>query len=282
MAEPQESRSAEAIAAHLIAAYDRAAFVNRIATHEPDFGVDTAYEVLQHIERDRHRRGWRPVGRKIGFTNQTIWARYGVSGPMWARMWDRTVRFATAGAAEVGLDDFVQPRIEPEVVFGLRDAVAAGGEPLRLLSSVEWMAAGFEIVQCPFPDWRFDAAECTAAFGLHGALVVGTPTPLRDLDLARLATTLAAFTLTLSRAGRVVERGNGANVLGSPALALDYLARELGGQTRFEPLAAGEIVTTGTLTDAQPVNAGDRWSSDYGDLGVESLSVTFTTSTARP
>ena len=96
------------------------------------------------------------------------------------------------------------------------------------------------------------------------------------VDLATLADTLATFTLTLCRAGEVVERGSGANVLGSPVLALDFLTTMLAGQEQFAPLAAGEIVTTGTLTDAQPIEPGDEWTSDYGALELEGLTVTFT------
>ena len=81
--------------------------------------------------------------------------------------------------------------------------------------------------------------------------------------------------VTLSKDGTVVDRGKGANVLDSPALALVHLARVLAGQPQFPPLAAGEIVTTGTVTDAWPVAAGETWSSDYGDLGIEGLSITF-------
>jgi 2-oxo-3-hexenedioate decarboxylase len=271
--------SISAIAARLIAAYDTRSVIDRMVTTEPDFDVPAAYAVLHEIERDRHARGWQPAGRKIGFTNQTIWERYGVSGPMWARMWDRTVIAAVDGVAEVALEPFVQPRIEPEVVFGIAASPPTGsGDPAALLSCVEWMAAGFEIVQCHFAEWRFDAAECTAAFGLHGALVVGNRRSLRDrdpVDLAALADTLATFTLTLCRAGEVVERGSGANVLGSPVLALDFLTTMLAGQEQFAPLAAGEIVTTGTLTDAQPIEPGDVWASDYGALELEGLTVTF-------
>ena len=49
----------------------------------------------------------------------------------------------------------------------------------------------------------------------------------------------------------------------------------LAGQPQFPPLAAGEIVTTGTLTDAWPVAPGEIWASDYGTLGLEGLTVTF-------
>jgi 2-keto-4-pentenoate hydratase len=81
--------------------------------------------------------------------------------------------------------------------------------------------------------------------------------------------------VTLSRGDTVVDRGIGANVLDSPALALGHLARLLAGQPAFPPLAAGEIVTTGTVTDAWPVAAGETWSSDYGALGIEGLTVAF-------
>jgi 2-oxo-3-hexenedioate decarboxylase len=268
--------SPAAIAKRLIHAYDTQTAVEPISASAPDFDVAAAYEVLQHIEADRHARGWQPVGRKIGFTNQTIWEPYGVAGPMWARMWDRTVTNASDGAAAVALDDFVQPRIEPEVVFGLAAPVAPGGTPEDLLPCVEWLAAGFEIVQCHFAGWRFNAAECTASFGLHGVLVVGTPIPVADRDLATLIDALATFTATLSRDGAIVEQGCGANVLGSPVLALDHLAQTLAGQPQFAPLAAGEIVTTGTLTDAHPVASGQGWASDYGSLDLEGLTITFT------
>ena len=81
--------------------------------------------------------------------------------------------------------------------------------------------------------------------------------------------------MTLSRGGAVVDRGVGANVLGSPALALAHLARLLAEQPQFSPLAAGEIVTTGTITDAWPVAPGEAWSSDYGALGLTGVTLTF-------
>ncbi len=264
-----------AIAERLIAAYDTAATLAPITASRPGFSVDEAYAVLGEIEARRRAAGWRPLGRKIGFTNRTLWDRYGVWQPMWAHVWDRTVHIAKQGRASLARRPFVQPRIEPEVVFKLKAPVAISENPFEVLESVEWIAAGFEIVQSHFPDWRFTAADCTAAFGLHGALVVGTPLPVTDANRAEIAETLPVFTASLSRGGHLVERGCGANVLDSPALALVHLARVLSGQPQFPPLAAGEIVTTGTLTDAWPVKPGETWSSGYGELGLEGLTVTF-------
>jgi 2-oxo-3-hexenedioate decarboxylase len=266
-----------AIAGRLIAAYDRATKIPPITQADPGFDVPAAYEVLREIEnRRRIVQGWEPVGRKIGFTNTTIWSRYGVHQPMWAHVWAHSVRYAKNGHATLGLKPFVQPRIEPEVVFRLRAGVAPTSDPLAALRCVEWIAPGFEIVQCHFPDWKFTAADCTAAFGLHGALIVGTPIPVTNRNRAALAAALPTFALTLRRGRTVVERGVGSNVLGGPAHALAHLARLLAAQPQFAPLAAGEIVTTGTVTDAWPVAPGQTWSSDYGALGIGGVTVTFT------
>jgi 2-keto-4-pentenoate hydratase len=269
------SADLKTIADRLIAAYDTATALPPITAGAPQFSVADGYAVLADIEKRRRAQGWRPAGRKIGFTNRTIWPRYGVYQPMWAHVWTHTVHFAADNKAVLPLHSFVQPRIEPEVVFKLKGPVPLTDDPLALLGSVEWIAPGFEIVQSHFPDWKFKAPDCAAAFGLHGALVVGTPVAVNDANRATLAAALPTFAVTLSRGGAVVDRGVGSNVLGSPALALAHLARLVEGQAGTPKLAAGEIVTTGTVTDAWPVAPGESWSSDYGALGIKGLALSF-------
>ena len=266
----------EAAADRLIAAYDAATTVPPIIADAPDFSVADGYAVLHVIEARRRAQGWRPVGRKIGFTNRTIWPRYGVYQPMWAHVWSHTVHFAADGHSSLPLSAFVQPRIEPEVVFKLKAPLPQTDDPLALLAAVEWMAPGFEIVQSHFPDWKFTAADCTAAFGLHGALVVGSPVAVDSTNRAAIAAVLPSFQVTLSRGLTVVDLGVGANVLDSPALALAHLARLLAEQPLSPKAAAGEIVTTGTITDAWPVTAGEVWTSGYGALALKGLTLRFT------
>jgi 2-oxo-3-hexenedioate decarboxylase len=262
-----------AIADRLIAAYDAAAMLPPITASAPEFSVTDAYLVLGEIEKRRRGQGWQAVGRKLGFTNRTIWSRYNVRQPLWAHVWSQTVHFAPNGEASLALQSFVQPRIEPEVVFKLNASIPVTDDPLTVLSCVEWIAPGFEIVQSHFPDWKFSAPDCTAAFGLHGALVVGAPMAVTDANRARLAAALPKFRLTLLRNNTVVDRGNGSNVLDSPALALVHLARLLADQPQAPPLASGEIVTTGTITDAWPIARDEIWSSNYGALGIDGLTL---------
>ncbi|MGI8896143.1 MAG: hypothetical protein ACR2HE_10930, partial [Casimicrobiaceae bacterium] len=89
------------IADELVAAYDGVSMLAPITAARPAFDVADAYAVLAEIEKRRCREGWQPAGRKIGFTNRTIWPRYGVYQPMWARIWTHTVHHATEGRASL-------------------------------------------------------------------------------------------------------------------------------------------------------------------------------------
>lgn len=260
-----------AVADRLIEAYDRAHTIDPITASDSCFDVPAAYGVLREIHARRVASGWQSIGRKVGFTNRTIWARYGVNRPMWAHVYSNTVHRAPDGTASLSVSRFVQPRIEPEIVFGVKGPVPTVGDARAVLDAVEWIAAGFEVVQSHFPDWKFQAPDCTAAFGLHGALVVGPVTALDDRARDRLATELADFDVVLHRGDDIVDRGRGCYVLDSPALALQHLACVLESQPEAPALRAGELVTTGTLTDAWPLAPGTRWRSDYGTLGVAGI-----------
>jgi len=80
--------------------------------------------------------------------------------------------------------------------------------------------------------------------------------------------------VALMKEGRVVDRGVGANVLDGPLQALGYLVGLLAGED--EKLRPGEIVSTGTLTDAYPVAAGESWSSEFSGVALPGLNVRFT------
>jgi 2-oxo-3-hexenedioate decarboxylase len=117
-------------------------------------------------------RGERITGRKIGFTNREMWKAFGVESPIWGYTTTRTTR-ELADAQIVSLTDFSEPRIEPEIMFGLGAAPAPAMSDNTLLDCVEWIALGYEIVQSIFPDWKFAAADTVAANGLHGAMLIG-------------------------------------------------------------------------------------------------------------
>ncbi len=263
----------DALADEVLSLNDSGRIVAPFSERYPGLDAPAGYRAAARLHAERLARGWRLLGRKIGFTNRTIWPRYGVYEPMWGALYDRTVIFARADRATVALAGLAQPRIEPEICFGLKAAPPITHSADALLGAIEWIAHSVEIVQCHHPDWKLKIADCTADNGLHGRLVVGTPVPVRDVP--DLATRLPRLKVELRKGGAAVDRGVGANVLGSPLEALAFLVEILSRQSGAPPLATGEIVSTGTLTDAHPVAPGETWSTAFEGLPLNGLEVSF-------
>jgi 2-oxo-3-hexenedioate decarboxylase len=226
-----------------------------------NLSVETAYRSAAIIRDTRIARGEKVVGRKIGFTNRTIWDEYGVHAPIWGYVYDRTLHALKDGARAA---DLVEPRIEPEIIFGLGGAVGPDMRPAEIAERIAWVAHGFEIVQSIFPGWRFALADTVAGFGLHGGLWLGPRRAMAPEDVRKLET----FEIELFRNGDLVDRGRAANVLDGPLHALRYLAAVLRDDPDHAPLAAGEIVTTGTLTRAFPVAAGEVWTTRLAGIDL--------------
>jgi len=243
----------------------------------PGFSNDDGYDVARRVHRLRLARGEKPAGRKIGFTNTTIWALYDVHEPMWGTMYESTCVRAAGSAARCTLEryrTFCEPRIEPEIAFGLLRPVSSTESLEQILDGIEWIAHGFEIVHTHFPGWKFQAADTKADNGLHGAYFLGDPKSPKDMG-ANLIERLATFEVELMRDGEVRDRGTGANVLGSPLLALRHLLAVLEKDPHAQPLEPGEIITTGTLTDAQPVKPGETWTTRLEGLDLPGMTLAF-------
>ncbi len=206
-----------------------------------------------------------------------MWQQYGVSAPVWAYVYDRTVTFLedTRGSSTCSLHGFVNPKIEPEIIFHFHSAPPPGGDITAVLSCIDWVAHGFEMVQSHYPGWKFQAPDAIADGGLHARLLVGQPQAVGTLG-ADLQESLAAFTLALSEGGAARETGTGANVLGNPLAAVTHLMHVLAGQSPRLSLGAGEIVTTGTVTSAYAVQPGQTWQTVLNGIALPGLSVTFT------
>src|SRR5215216_5053362 len=80
------------VSRNLLSALDDRVQIAPISKQNPQFDIDAAYRVTAEIRRLREARGERVLGRKIGFTNRTIWPEYGVYAPIWGYVYDTTVR----------------------------------------------------------------------------------------------------------------------------------------------------------------------------------------------
>ena len=222
-------------------------------THQvADLDLDGAYRVGAALDRRLRERGYRRAGWKVGFTNKTIWPRFGLREPILGPVYDRTLRTATP-VAELSLARFCAPRIEVEVVFGIE---AEGGAPHWRQPC--WMALGFEVVDCHY-GWHLTPADAVADFALHGALVVGPRVHRAAPGFAEGVERLDQLEVRLSRDDEPVAEGRGSAVLGHPRAALAFVPRL---RSRFEnpPLPSGErAVSTGTMTALSQLSPGEHW-----------------------
>lgn len=223
----------------------------------PGFDLADAYRVVADIRRRREARGERVVGRKIGFTNAAAWAGYGIAAPIWNYLYDTATHELTHGFSLL-LGERPNIRLETEVALGLCDAPMPSMTEEELLSCIEWVALDFEVCTSIFPKWQFEVADA-AATGVHVALLLGPRHPI-DGSRGDWAACLQTFSVTLSEVAGARFDGGGAQVLGSPIKAFGQLVREL-DRYDGEPLRAGDVVTTGTLTAAPPAAAGELWRS---------------------
>jgi 2-oxo-3-hexenedioate decarboxylase len=107
-------------------------------------------------------------------------------------------------------------------------------------------------------------------------LLVGRRVPIAELarDADELHRILAGARVRLHKNGSLAEEGAGANVLDSPLQALQHFLVELRACPGATDVASGDIVTTGTWTDAWPVRAGETWTARF-DSPLPALQVAF-------
>jgi len=259
----------------LLAQHDPGRFWSKPLSARQGYDNLAAYKDALAVRALRMARAEQPRGYKIGFTNRTIWPRYNVFGPIWGTVWDTTLTFCSQHHV-LSLAGLCQPRIEPEIVFGFKKTPKTGATLDDIYQALDWIAPGFEVVQSHLLDWKFEATDTIADGGLHGRLIVGEKTAVDTVALSAqdLHAMLATSSVALYRDETQVEVGKGSNVLGSPLCALEHFLKELRACPGAADIQAGDVVTTGTWTDAYSVDSGQTWRASF-DMPVSSLALCF-------
>jgi 2-keto-4-pentenoate hydratase len=234
---------------------DRAA-IPPLSDGLPGLDVATGY-AIQAVTREAAGplAGW-----KLGATSRAKQAQVGVHEP---------VRGFLAGASALDLGEplvtaqLIQPRAEPEIVFVMgRDLSGPAVTAADVLAATAGLAAGIEILDSRFVDYRFTMPDVIADNTSAGRYVVGAPVPPDGIDL-RLAG------VVLEHNGEVTATAAGAAALGHPAAAVAWLVRALAAAG--DGLRAGQIVLSGGLTAAVPLRPGDVVVATIDRLGTVEL-----------
>ena len=266
----------DALALELTSAYAERRTLSTPPSTRDGLDLLTAYAVERELVRMRRSEGHATVGLKVGYANKAMWRVLKLETLVWAHMYDDTVRYAETNTATLSLARMISPKIEPEIVFKMKARLGRGtSDAAAVLDAVEWLALGFEIIDCPYADWKFQPADFVAAYGLHAALIIGEPRPVTTGSIPALAEQLPKFKVRLARDGQLVEEGSGRNSLRSPALCVAELVSAMAKQDGAEPLSVGDLVSSGTLTESTPIQPGATWSASVEGIDLPTFSLTL-------
>ena len=115
------------LANELLSAYSSGSAIETPpSARSTDFDLTSAYAVEAAFASQRIAAGHRVVGLKVGFANKAAWRILKLETLAWAHMYDDTVQYANGSSANFALPPHCSLKIEPEIVFKLKDPVTTG------------------------------------------------------------------------------------------------------------------------------------------------------------
>ena len=241
--------------------------IGLLTKRHPEMGLDDAYQVQKAIYRAKLAQGRRVIGWKIGLTSKAMQYALNIDIPDSGILFD-DMAFDTGATVPKGR--FIQPRIEAEIAFVMKDAIS-GADLTRedVLAATDFVAPAIEILDTRIvrqdPDTGatrkvYDTISDNAA---NAGVVLGAARHPADIDLRWIGA-------IVSRDGEVEETGLGAGVLNDPVESVVWLARRMAdyGQA-IEP---GQIILSGSFIRPVECPPGSEIAADFGGFGSVALS----------
>jgi 2-oxo-3-hexenedioate decarboxylase len=148
----------------------------------PELDLDIGYEIQDRNLEARLARGETLVGVKLGLTSRAKQQRMGVHVPLLAWLTDAMI---LPIGEPVPQSRLIHPRVEPEIVFVMRDRLAGPGVSCATaMAAVGSVWGGAEVIDSRYQDFKFTAGDVVADNASSGAYVTGpVGIPPAELDL---------------------------------------------------------------------------------------------------
>jgi len=260
---PLSKADIENVARALIEAEMRRQPINPIVDTYPHITIEEAYEIQRTIIKTKltTKRGLKVIGKKIGLTSKAMQKLFGVSEPDYGHL--LSSMYVEEGFS-IPMDQLIQPKIEAEIAFILKDELEGPGITVAdVLRATEGVMPALEIIDSRIRDWKIKIQDTIADNASSARFVLGgVIVPVKDLDLRFIG-------LLFEVNGEIVATATGAAVMGNPAIAVAWLANKLAEYG--EKLRAGEIILSGSLIAAVPVEKGIFVKATFSKLGSVSI-----------
>jgi 2-oxo-hept-3-ene-1,7-dioate hydratase len=234
-----------------------------LTLRHPDMGMDDAYAIQNAIYRAKLDEGRQVVGWKIGLTSKAMQYALGIDIPDSGILFDDMV---FEHGASVPAGRFIQPRIEAEIAFVMKDALAGANVTREaVLGATEYVAPAIEILDTRIVRMDKETGKTRTVFdtisdnAANAGIVLGAERHAVD------AFDLRWVGAIVSRNNEVEETGLGAGVLNDPVQSVVWLAQRMAqyGQS-IEP---GQVVIAGSFIRPVECPAGTDIHADFGTFG---------------
>lgn len=225
--------------------------------------VDEAYAIQLEQIRQKISQGAVVVGKKIGLTSAVMQQMFQVTEPDYGHLLNTMIAI---DGETIYLDSLIQPKLEFEIAFVLkRDLKGTNISENDVIQATDYIVPALEVIDSRIADWKITFEDTVADNGSSAmAIIGGQPTKLEKVDLEHLG-------MVVSRNGEFLDCATGGAVMGNPIRAVAWLANALG---KYDiGLHAGEIILSGALSAAVPIQPGDTFTAEFAHIG--SVSVSF-------
>lgn len=202
----------------------------------PDNDKDAAYRISELVTQRREAaEGLHRVGRKVGLTNPIVQERAGVDEPDYGIILDN---MTFESPIERPASAYFHPKIEAEIAFVLKSDILASDLD-SVEAAIDYVTPAIELVDNRYFSYKMGIVDTIADNAACEGIVTGdVRVPYGEIDLKQVE-------MILYRGEEELTRGVGANVMGDPINAIQWLAET---SLRIgKPLRAGEILLSGSI-----------------------------------
>lgn len=234
---------AKAAADQLLAARINKTTVESFSARGYSVGEEWAY-LVQEIDRNtRLAQGEKIIGIKLGLTSAAKQKSMNVDQPVVGFLTD-SMRVENP----VQLSQYVQPKIEPELVFKTSCPMTHKLNLDEVGEVIDSFAVGVEIIDSRYTNFKFSYGDVIADNTSAASFLVGEWQPWANQELS-------VMWGSISRDGQLLHQAPLSEILGNPLVTLVVLSEFL--EQQGFALSAGSIVLAGAMTDASALNAGE-------------------------
>jgi len=228
-----------------------------------DLTIEEAYSIQKYITNKKLKAGSRVVGKKIGLTSLAMMEMFGVNQPDYGSIFDDQVFLHNS---KIKRSKMIQPKIEAEIAFILKqDLPGPNITALQVLQACGGVMPSLEIIDSRIENWKIKLQDTIADNASCWGVILG-PKLNYPLGIDYRVLGLAAY-----KNNQIMSTATGAAVLGDPLVSVAWLANKL-----FEygdMLKAGDIVLSGSLIAAFPIEKGDYVQAVFDRIGEVSVTI---------